>query len=352
VFAAVADEVGRLLAVEFAGLVRYDNPQDAIEIVGTWTSTGAPAPTPAGGRLPLGGHNLSTLVHQTGRPTRIRYDDAVSGVIGQVATRDWAVRSSIGVPVSVEGRLWGAMVVAFTHDEQLPTDTEARLADFTGLVATAIANAEAQAEVAASRARIAAAADQTRRRIERDLHDGVQQRLVSLALQLRGAQAAPEAGEMEQRLEGAVTEVNGVLEELREISRGLHPAVLSESGLRPALRALARRSAIPVELDMHAHGRLPEHVEVSAYYVVAEALTNASKHARASAVSVKVEAIGEVLRVAVRDDGAGGADFARGAGLVGLKDRVEAIGGRIFLDSPRGAGTSLRVELPLGTDSG
>ena len=188
VFAAVAEEVGRLLAADFAILVRYD-PPDTLEVAGTWTSTGAPAPTPVGGRLPLGGRNVTTLVHQTGQPARIDYDDAVSGAIGQVATGDWGLRSSVGVPVSVEGRLWGAMVVAFTRPELLPGDTEARLAGFTELVATAIANAGAQAEVTASRARIVAAADQARRRIERDLHDGAQQRLVTLALQLRAAQA-------------------------------------------------------------------------------------------------------------------------------------------------------------------
>ena len=233
----------------------------------------------------------------------------------------------------------------------LPAGTEARLAGFTELAATAIANAEAQAALAASRARIVAAADQTRRRIERDLHDGAQQRLVSLALQLRAAQEAvsPEAGELAGRLEGAVRETTGVLEELREIARGLHPAILTETGLRPALRALARRSAVPVELDVRVAGRLPEQIEVSGYYVVAEALTNTAKHARASAVSVEVEVADDALRVAVRDDGTGGADLTRGVGLVGLKDRVEALGGRFLLDSPSGAGTTVHVEFPLAT---
>ena len=225
VFAAVAEEVGRLLAADFAILVRYD-PQD-LEVVGTWTSTGAPAPTPVGGRLPLGGRNVTTLVRRTARPARIDYDDAISGAIGQVATRDWGLRSSVGVPVSAEGQLWGAIVVALTGEEVLPADTESRLAGFTELVATAIANAEAQAEVTASRARIVAAADQARRRIERDLHDGTQQRLVSLALKLRAAQAAvpPELG---GQLDEAVAEATGALEELTEIARGIHPAILAE----------------------------------------------------------------------------------------------------------------------------
>ena len=217
-------------------------------------------------------------------------------------------------------------------------------------LAVSLDNAQLYAELAASRARIVAAADQTRRRMERDLHDGAQQRLLSLGLFLRAAQAAmpPEYGE---QLDRAVAEAVGALDELREYAHGIHPAILSDSGLGPALEALAFRSPIPVNLDVRLEGRLPEKVEISAYYVVAEALTNAAKHARASAVSIEVEANVEVLRVAVRDDGAGGASFAGGTGLVGLKDRVEAVGGRIHLDSPPGTGTTLSVELPLTTAS-
>jgi signal transduction histidine kinase len=352
VFTAVAAEVGMLLAVDFAILVRYD-PHGTLEVVGTWTRTGAPAPTPVGGRLPLGGRNVTTLVHRTGRPARTDYSD-VSGVIGQVASRDWGLRSSIGVPVSAENRLWGCIVVAFGRQELLPADTEHRLAGFTELVATAIANAEGQAALAASRARIVATADQTRRRIERDLHDGAQQRLVTLVLHLREAQAAapPAHRELSAQLARAVAEANGALEDLRETARGIHPAILAKGGLRAALKTLASRSPIPVDLRVAAEERLPEPVEVSAYYVAAEALTNVARHARASSVSVEVEYADEVLRVAVSDDGCGGADFSRGTGLVGLKDRVEAIGGRIFLDSPRGAGTSLRVELPITAANG
>jgi signal transduction histidine kinase len=199
-----------------------------------------------------------------------------------------------------------------------------------------------------------ATADQTRRRIERDLHDGAQQRLVALALHLRVAQAAalPASGELGAQLARAVAEANGALEDLRETARGIHPAILAKGGLSTALKTLARRSPIPVDLRIAATGRLPEPVEVSAYYVAAEALTNVARHGRASSVSVDIEVAGEVLRVAVRDDGCGGADFSGGTGLVGLKDRVEAIGGRIFLDSPRGAGTSLRVELPITAANG
>jgi signal transduction histidine kinase len=223
-----------------------------------------------------------------------------------------------------------------------------------GQLAVSVDNAQLYAELTSSRARIVAAADQARRRIERDLHDGAQQRLVSLALQLRAAQAAlpPELDQLSAQLDCAAAEATGALDELREIARGLHPAILAEGGLRPALKALARRSPIPVDLDARVEGRLPEHIEVSAYYVVAEALTNAAKHAQVAAVTVKVEIADAMLRVAVRDDGAGGADLTRGTGLLGLKDRVEALGGRISLHSPRGAGTSLRAEFPLTAATG
>jgi signal transduction histidine kinase len=520
VFAAVTEEAGRLLVADFATLVRYDNPEEAITVVGAWTSNGAPAPIPVGGQLPLGGQNVTTLVYRTGQPARIDYADDVSGVIGQVATHEWGLRSSVGVPISIEGRVWGAMavaftqeelppadtearlagftelvatavanaqargelrgfaeeqaalrrvatlvaravppeevfaavtaeagrlltadvaaltrydpdgteivlgawagtgappvavgtrvalggrdvsslvfqtsrsaridgyadatgpiaevareggvrasagvpisvagrlwgvmVVSFTHEEVPPADTEARLVGFTELAATAVANAQAQAELAASRARIVAVGDAGRRRIERNLHDGAQQRLVTLVLQLREAQAAAGTGELAQRLEGAVTEVAGVLEDLGEIARGLHPAVLTDSGLRPALRALARRSAVPVSLDVRVKGRLPEPVEVAAYYAVAEALTNMAKYADASAAEVEATADEGVLQVRVRDDGRGGADFGHGSGLAGLKDRIEALGGRIWMHSPPGAGTTVQIALPLGGPS-
>jgi len=242
VFAAVAEEVGRLLAADFATLVRYD-PQDTLEVVGAWTRTGAPAPTPVGGKLPLGGRNVTTLVYRTGRPARIDYSD-VSGVIGQIASRDWGLRSSIGVPVSAESRLWGCMVVAFSRQGllPLPADTEVQLARFTELVATAIANAQSRSELAASRRRIVAASDQARRRIERDLHDGTQQRLVSLALAARTAEADVAAGRGDPRayLARIAAGLADAVAELQELSRGIHPAALSEHGLGPALRTLAR----------------------------------------------------------------------------------------------------------------
>jgi signal transduction histidine kinase len=224
-----------------------------------------------------------------------------------------------------------------------------RLAGFTDLVATAIANAEAQAALTASRARIVATADTVRRRIERNLHDGAQQRLVSLVLELKGVQAAvpPGAGELAAQLDHMAAELGGVLDELLEIARGIHPAALAEGGLRPALKALVGRSAVPVELDVRAEQRLPEHIEVAAYYAVSEALTNAAKHAHASLVHVCVEVSDGGLYVTVSDNGIGGADPSTGSGLVGLHDRVDALGGTIVVTSPPGEGTSLALQLPI-----
>jgi signal transduction histidine kinase len=207
-----------------------------------------------------------------------------------------------------------------------------------------------RAELAASRARIVTASDETRRRIERDLHDGVQQRLVSLLLAQRTARAMvpPGLNELQTRLSETAEGLAGALEELQEIARGIHPAILADGGLQRALRTLSRRSAIPVELRARIETRLPEPVEVAAYYVVSEAITNTAKHARASVVQVIVEVRQGVLELSIRDDGIGGADPARGSGLIGLTDRVDALGGTIEVTSPVGAGTTLRVALPTG----
>jgi signal transduction histidine kinase len=343
VFAAVTAEVGRVLSTDVAGMSRYDS-DGATTVVGVWTSTGAALPVPGSTRLSPGGRNVTTLVFETGRPARIDdYADA-SGPAADLA-REEGLRASVGVPITVEGRLWGVVMVS-SRRAPLRADTQARLAGFTELVGTALANTEAQAALTASRARIVATADQTRRRIERDLHDGAQQRLVSLVLQLRAAQAAV-APELARDLDHLAAGLHDALEELREFARGIHPAILSEGGLGPALRTLARRCPVPVDLQVHVEGRLPERVEVTAYYVVAEALTNVAKHAGASVVQVEVVAEDGLLRLGVRDDGVGGADPARGSGLVGLKDRVEATGGTLRVDSRAGQGTRLLVELPI-----
>ncbi|HVP02092.1 MAG TPA: PAS domain S-box protein [Solirubrobacteraceae bacterium] len=345
-FAGVTEEVGRLLRADHAHLGRYES-EDTVEILADWSRQGEPFPV--GARFRLGGEDLCTLVAQAGRPARIdSYPDA-SGPLA-VATAERGFRSGAGAPIMVEDHIWGVMITGSTLENPLPPDTEARLASFTELVAMAIANADSRADLAASRGRVVAAADETRRRIERDLHDGVQQRLISVSYMVRAAQEAtpPALGELAAELSRVAEELRGVQDDLREISRGIHPAVLAEGGLRPALETLARSPAIRVELTAHLpEGRLPEAVEVTAYYVASEALTNATKHAQARVVNLDVEHADGVVRLCVRDDGIGGADFARGSGLVGLKDRVEAIGGAFSLRSLHGAGTRLDVVLPL-----
>jgi signal transduction histidine kinase len=347
VFAAVAEEVGRLLGTDLAAMLRFEL-DETVTVVAGWSWEGGQLPV--GTRYPIEG-TLSALMLRTGRPARIdRYADAV----GRVAAlaRQLGIRSSVGCPITVEGRLWGAATVSSKRPEPLPADTEARVAGFTELAATAIANTQARAELAASRARIVQAADETRRRIERDLHDGLQQRLVSLELELRATQATvpAEPPELGAQLGRVAEGLGEALEELRELSHGIHPAVLSEGGLGPALRALTRRSAVPVELEVHVEARLPAPVEVAAYYVVAEALTNAAKHAHAAAARVDVRAADDRLLLSVGDDGVGGADPARGSGLVGLSDRVQALGGTITVHSPTGQGTRLLVDLPVEVD--
>ena len=346
VFAAVSEEVGRLLDADLTALGRYE-PDGLVTGVGVWSASGDDREP--GVRAGIGGRNVTTLVYETGRPARIDDYTDTSGAVVDVVRR-WGLHSSVGVPISVEGRLWGVIVVSSMREQPLPADTEARLAAFTELVATAIANAESQAQLTASRARIVTAADDARRRIERDLHDGAQQRLVTLALQLQAAQAAvpPETPRLAAQLDDLVAEATSALDELRELARGIHPAALAERGLQPALKALARRCPVPVELDVLTDRRLPEPIEIAAYYLVAEALTNAAKHAEASAVRVEVDiGDGEVLRVRVRDDGRGGARVADGSGLVGLGDRVEALGGRLWVHSTTDAGTTVQAELPL-----
>ncbi|WP_426502562.1 AAA family ATPase [Dactylosporangium sp. McL0621] len=341
VFDAVADEVSALFGADVTLIARFE-PDAEATVMGSY---GLPYPQAGWRGKPPPGRAMAT-VQVTGRAARTDVDD-LTAVDHPISL---GVGSIVASPIVVEDRVWGAMAIGSRH-ERLPEDTEQRLADFTELVATAVANAESRTELTNSRARIVAAADQTRRRIERDLHDGAQQRLLALALQLRMAQAElpPELDTFRTQLDHAVTGATSAVDELREISRGIHPAILTEGGLSPALRALARRSPIPVELDIHTVRRLPEQVEVSAYYIIAEALTNIAKHAHASTATVTVEAdtADTVLRIAVRDDGTGGADFARGTGLLGLKDRAEALGGRIVLHSPHGAGTDLRADLPL-----
>jgi signal transduction histidine kinase len=348
-FAAITAEAGRVLSVEYAALSRYE-PDRGVTVLAIWGRTGHSVPF--GARLKLEGNNVGTLVFKTGRAARMdNYADA-SGPLGDLA-RGQGVGAAVGTPINVDGRLWGVMATYSAPGQPLPSDTEARLANFTELLATAIANAQSHSELMASRARIVAAADETRRQIERDLHDGVQQRLVSLGLELRATQAGQPLphGELEAVVARAADGLRSVFDELREISQGIHPAILSNGGLTPALNALRRRSAVPVELTLNTGRRLPEPVEVAAYYVVSEALTNAAKHAQASVVHVDLDTSDAALQLTIRDDGIGGALPSPGSGLLGLRDRIEALGGTLHLTSPAGNGTTLRIDVPLGEPS-
>jgi GAF domain-containing protein len=347
-FAAVTGEVGRLLGAHLAGMGRYGS-DDTVRVVAAWGAEGAEHPMDPG-PWPLDGGDLASIVFRTGQSVRIDDYHGIPGPIGKFVREELGVDASVASPILVEGRLWG---VLFLHAKQarrpFPRDAESRLTGFTELVATAIANADSRAALAASRARIVTAADEARRRIERDLHDGTQQQLVSLLLDLRAVQAAaaPQLAELEGGLSGIADRIEGVFDQVREISHGIHPAILSERGLPAALRALARRSAVPVELDLRVERRLPDQVEVAAYYAVSEALANAAKHAQASAVQVELGTDDTMVRLAIRDDGIGGADPGQGSGLTGLRDRIEAVGGTLKVTSPTGGGTTLLIEIPV-----
>jgi signal transduction histidine kinase len=345
IFAAVADEVGDLFGTDVAGVVRFEHDPPAIVVAGVAKSLEG---IPVGTSLELDDRFASTKVYRTGRSARIDSKDwpSVSGPIYATGRR-LGLSSTVASPIVVEGRLWGAMSISAT--ESLPLDAEQRLEKFTELVATAIANVDSRSELAASRRRIVAASDEARRRIERDLHDGTQQRLISLGLAVRAAEAdaPPDQGDVRAALSRIATGLAGAVADLQEISRGIHPAILSKGGLGPALRTLARRSTIPVELDVTTIARLPEPIEVAAYYVVSEALANAAKHAQASGIEVSLTTRDGSLLVSIRDDGIGGADPARGSGLVGLTDRVQALGGSIRVSSRPGDGTHITAELPV-----
>ncbi|WP_433425019.1 sensor histidine kinase [Microtetraspora malaysiensis] len=350
-FNAVACEMGLILKADHVAVSRFE-PGHAT-VVGAWSVLDSPkAKKIIGSRWPLDQPGVSGRVWRTGRPARMTGYDRATGPIAEWAHGEGIVLS-VGCPVLVEARLWG-MVIAFATDPKKEFDgAEERMLAFTELVATAISNAQARADLAASRARVVAAADESRRRIERNLHDGAQQRLVSLGLALRAVEAdvPGELAGVRGRLSQTAQGLTEVLEDLRELSRGIHPAVLSKGGLMPALKMLARRSAVPVELDVELDRRLPEVVEAAVYFVVSEALSNVAKHASASEARVSLRADARAVHLLVRDDGRGGADPERGSGLVGLRDRVEALGGRLDIASPAGQGTSLSVEVPLNGDS-
>ena len=346
VYPLTVTELARGIDVEHVTLVRFDTT-DAGTVVATHDRPDH-ATLPAGERLPLDGDSVIGRILKTGAVARV---DDYTGLDGTVADRmrSLGLHAGAGAPITVDGRVRGALIAGSVRAEPLPPGTEERICDFADLVATAIANAETKAELKASRARIVAASDQARRRFERDLHDGAQQRIVAAGLGLRAVEASvPQKNQIvRKQLENVINGLADLYTNLQELSRGIHPAILSKGGLGPALRALARRSTIPVGIAVDVEGRLPESVEVAAYYVVAEALTNAAKYSQASGVSIRVGLADDELRIEVADDGIGGANSdGGGSGLVGLRDRVEAVSGTMEVTSPPGEGTTLTARIP------
>jgi PAS domain S-box-containing protein len=344
-FAVVTEEVGKLLGAQTANTIRFE-PDGTGVVVGGW-STGGVRSVPVGTWEALDGPTVAGQILHSGRPARVDDFSVVGGETGAML-RELGFRTAVGAPVTFGGRLWGALLVSSVDETPFPEGAEQRIADFAELVALALANAEAREELRASRARIVEAGDAARRRIERNLHDGAQQRLVALSLLLRLCLTKLRKGDGGAigLLEEANAELAGAIQELRELARGIHPAILTDHGLLPALEMLAGRATVPVELSAELEDRLPPPVEAAAFYLVSEALTNAAKHAGACCVRVGVWRENGCALVEVADDGAGGAEAGSGSGLRGLADRIEALGGRLEVESPAGEGTALRARIP------
>jgi signal transduction histidine kinase len=341
-FAAVAEETAATFDA-ITAVLRFEQDPPGVVLAGVSKETCLPIGT----RWEFADGMASAEVYRTGRSARLSSDaeywSSRSGPVAQAGQR-LGIVSQVSSPIVVEGDAWG--VITVWAREELPPDTELRLEKFTDLVTTAIANAESKSELAASRRRIVAAADEARRRIERNLHDGIQQRLVALTFRASEMTRRPPAelpGIAAELLEG----LNDVSDELCEVSRGIHPAILTEGGLGPALSALARRSNVPIDVDVRLDERLPATVEAAAYYIASEALTNVAKHAQANVVELIAARDNGVLTLEVRDDGIGGVDASRGSGILGLMDRAEALGGSISIASPPRGGTTLSVQLPI-----
>ena len=346
VFDLVTEEAGRLLGASSAGTIRYEPDEKSAMVVGRWHGTGPPG-MEVGTQVPVAGDTGVAHVLRTGKPVRIDSFEGRSGWIAEEMHRLGFSRS-VSAPITVAGRIWGAVIVAAAGEEPMPPGTETRLCEFADLVALALSSATARQELIESRARIVQAGDEARRRLERDLHDGAQQRLVSLALTLRLAADALRTDTERGRelLDGARAELEQAIDELRELARGIHPAVLMERGLAAAVALLAGRSEVPVKLSVTTE-RFPSAIEAAAYFVVAEGLTNVARYSEASNAALSISNVDGRLVVEVEDDGKGGADASRGSGLRGLADRVEVLNGSISLESPEGAGTRLRAEFEV-----
>jgi PAS domain S-box-containing protein len=349
VFALVAEQAGRLVGADGCTLVRVE-PEEQVRILSNWSEIAADRVTAEGMVVPMDAGQAMSATFRTGRPARSDQAPHEPGRPNPIGEEN-PIRSAVAAPITVTGELWGALIAWRVTDQPLSPDTERRLGAFASLAGTAIANADAGTALAASRKRIVTAADQARRRLERNLHDGAQQRFVSLSLALRLTQSLleTEPEKAAEHLRGAQRELTQGLEELRELARGIHPAILTERGLRAAVDSLVLRAQVPVDVTDMPEGRLPPEVEAAAYYVVSECVANVTRYAGAERATVAVSVTGQTAVVEVADDGAGGADPSRGSGLRGLADRVEAIGGRLEIVSAAGAGTRVRAVLPCGT---
>jgi signal transduction histidine kinase len=351
IYPAAVFELSRGLRVENVVLLKYGRDRATV-VAGSRDDYGK-AVMCEGEHVSLDGDSVAALILRHGRAARM---DTYAGATGPTAAhvRSLGLQSASGAPILVGGRIWGALVVGSARAGSLPPGTELRIQDFADLVSTAIANAETRGQLTASRARIVAAGDQARQRFERDLHDGAQQHVVSLGLQLRAVQllVEPDQHQLNEQMSLVVAGLGTVAAELRELSQGMHPAILSRGGLRAAIKSLARRCALPVALELDIGTRLQEQVEVAAYYFVAEALTNAVKYARASEVAVRASIEEGDLRLTVSDNGIGGAVVGDGSGLIGLKDRVEVLAGQFEIVSSDRLGTTLTASIPLATHGG
>jgi signal transduction histidine kinase len=349
VFRAVAGEAGRLFNADYASICRYE-PRETMCVVARWTAPGvADVGAPGfGGRWAMGEDSCSAAVLRTGEPARRSAEAITSEIGGWLRSR--GIGQVVACPLTVEARLWGVMVLEFLGRRPVPAEIEERANEFVQLAACTIAQAEGRADLIASRTRLVMASDEARHRIERDLHDGTQQRLISLGLTLEAARARvpAEGEELRGSLSHAAEQLAQVQAQLQEICQGLQPATLAKGGLSPAIKALTRRFPVVTELHIDVDRRLPHPIEITVYYAVSEALTNVLKHASASLVRIQLHVQDETLHLAIHDDGVGGADPHRGTGLTGLNDRVQAIGGTINIASPTGAGTSLLVQIPAG----
>jgi signal transduction histidine kinase len=342
VFAAVCEETARLMGTSSVNLAHFA-PPGYTETVAGWSHDCSHVPK--GVVLPMEGEIINVIVQRERAPGRVEDYAHVEGELAAML-RDLGVRTEVGAPVIVDGEVWGALIAGLCEG-RFPDGAEQRVAGFAELIGTAVSNADARAELLASRARIVTAADEGRRKLARDLHDGAQQRLVTaiVSLQLADRRLETDLADARALLHDALGQAHEALNELRELAAGVHPSILTNNGLRAAVRALAAHSRVPVHVRADSR-RFPPHVEAGAYFLVAEAITNTAKHARASRVDIEIAARDSILEIDVRDDGVGGVDRG-GSGVRGLEDRVEALGGTFWLESPPGRGTSIHATLPL-----